>query len=277
MKGLVLDLRNNPGGLLDQAVGVASLFLDGGEVVSQRGRNPHDIQRYDAKGHDMLARAAAGGADQLAAPHRLPRSSPARCRIAIARRCRRHQLRQGLGADGDPVARRRRRRVEADHGALLHALRPLDPEDRHPAGRHHSRGHAARPQSSGDTKGEASLQGHLKNGPDEEHGSQAYVPADKSKDRNLHAAYDLLRGTKTLAMLKQEAAAAQAAEKSAEKTAETAGKDADKTEAKAEAAPGGKSDATAPKGQAPVVAPAPPAGPQGEPVLKPGPSDGKSK
>jgi carboxyl-terminal processing protease len=54
LKGLVLDLRNNPGGLLDQAVGVASLFLDGGEVVSQRGRDPHDIQVYGAKGHDVL-------------------------------------------------------------------------------------------------------------------------------------------------------------------------------------------------------------------------------
>ncbi len=48
LKGLVLDLRNNPGGLLDQAVGVADLFLDGGEVVSQRGRDPHDIERYNA-------------------------------------------------------------------------------------------------------------------------------------------------------------------------------------------------------------------------------------
>ena len=44
----MLDLRNNPGGLLDQAVGVADLFLDGGEVVSQRGRDAHDIERYNA-------------------------------------------------------------------------------------------------------------------------------------------------------------------------------------------------------------------------------------
>jgi carboxyl-terminal processing protease len=48
MKGLVFDLRNNPGGLLDQAVGVADLFLDGGEVVSQRGRDARDIERYNA-------------------------------------------------------------------------------------------------------------------------------------------------------------------------------------------------------------------------------------
>jgi len=54
MKGLVLDLRNNPGGLLDQAVGVASLFLDGGEVVSQRGRDPRDVEVYNARGHDVL-------------------------------------------------------------------------------------------------------------------------------------------------------------------------------------------------------------------------------
>jgi carboxyl-terminal processing protease len=54
MKGLILDLRNNPGGLLDQAVGVAGLFLNGGEVVSQRGRDPQDIERYDAKTHDVL-------------------------------------------------------------------------------------------------------------------------------------------------------------------------------------------------------------------------------
>lgn len=49
MKGLVLDLRNNPGGLLDQAVSVSDLFLNGGEVVSQRGRDPHDIERFNAK------------------------------------------------------------------------------------------------------------------------------------------------------------------------------------------------------------------------------------
>jgi carboxyl-terminal processing protease len=55
IKGWVLDLRNNPGGLLDQAVGISSLFLDGGEVVSQRGRNPKDIERYNARSDgDML-------------------------------------------------------------------------------------------------------------------------------------------------------------------------------------------------------------------------------
>ena len=55
MKGMILDLRNNPGGLVDQSVEVASDFLDGGEVVTQRGRDPRDIIRYNARaGGDML-------------------------------------------------------------------------------------------------------------------------------------------------------------------------------------------------------------------------------
>jgi carboxyl-terminal processing protease len=54
MKGLILDLRNNPGGLLDQAVGVSDLFLEGGEIVSQRGRDPRDIERYNARPGDVL-------------------------------------------------------------------------------------------------------------------------------------------------------------------------------------------------------------------------------
>jgi carboxyl-terminal processing protease len=54
MKGLVLDLRNNPGGIVDQSVDVASDFLTGGEVVTQRGRDARDIERYNAKGQDML-------------------------------------------------------------------------------------------------------------------------------------------------------------------------------------------------------------------------------
>ena len=53
MKGLILDLRNNPGGLLDQAVGVSDLFLEGGEIVSQRGRDPRDIERYNARAGDI--------------------------------------------------------------------------------------------------------------------------------------------------------------------------------------------------------------------------------
>lgn len=50
--GYIIDLRSNPGGLLDQAVDVSDVFLDRGEVVSQRGRDKRDIDRYYAKTGD---------------------------------------------------------------------------------------------------------------------------------------------------------------------------------------------------------------------------------
>lgn len=54
MKGVVLDLRNNPGGLLEQAVQVADVFLDRGEIVSTRGRRPDSIQRFNSRQGDLL-------------------------------------------------------------------------------------------------------------------------------------------------------------------------------------------------------------------------------
>ena len=47
-KGIILDLRNNPGGLLDQAVGLVNLFIDKGDIVSQKGRKESDTQVYSA-------------------------------------------------------------------------------------------------------------------------------------------------------------------------------------------------------------------------------------
>src|SRR3546814_14426557 len=55
-RGWILDLRSNPGGLLDEAVGISDLFLERGEIVSQRGRTKGDIARYFAEPGD-----AAGG------------------------------------------------------------------------------------------------------------------------------------------------------------------------------------------------------------------------
>src|SRR6201993_3925836 len=53
--GVVLDLRNNPGGLLDQAVAVSDAFLEKGEIVSTRGRRSEDAQRYNARPGDIAA------------------------------------------------------------------------------------------------------------------------------------------------------------------------------------------------------------------------------
>jgi carboxyl-terminal processing protease len=54
LSGLILDLRNNPGGLLDQAVAVSDAFLDKGEIVSTRGRRTDDAQRYNARPGDVV-------------------------------------------------------------------------------------------------------------------------------------------------------------------------------------------------------------------------------
>jgi len=53
--GVILDLRNDPGGLLDQAVAVADAFLEKGEIVSTRGRRSEDAQRYNARPGDVAA------------------------------------------------------------------------------------------------------------------------------------------------------------------------------------------------------------------------------
>ena len=53
-KGYILDIRSNPGGLLNQAVKVTDIFLDRGEIVSTRGRNKKDIQRYRARDGDLI-------------------------------------------------------------------------------------------------------------------------------------------------------------------------------------------------------------------------------
>jgi carboxyl-terminal processing protease len=53
LKGFIIDLRDDGGGVLDQAIAVSDDFLDAGEIVSTRGRKPEDTQRYDAKPGDI--------------------------------------------------------------------------------------------------------------------------------------------------------------------------------------------------------------------------------
>lgn len=55
LRGMILDLRNNPGGLLDQAVAVSADFIPDGEIVSTRARHPEDSQRWNATHTDLIA------------------------------------------------------------------------------------------------------------------------------------------------------------------------------------------------------------------------------
>ena len=129
LKGYVLDLRLNPGGLLDQAVSVSDAFLDRGEIVSTRGRDPKDISRFDSRPGDdidgkpliVLVNGGSASASEIVAgalqDHR---------RATIVGT---HVLRQGLGADDHSA--RGEWRAAADDGALLHAGRQIDPGQGH--------------------------------------------------------------------------------------------------------------------------------------------------
>ena len=150
--GYVVDLRNNPGGLLDQAVSVSSTFMARGEVVSTRGRNPEETQRFTARGGDLtkgkplvvLINGGSASASEIVAGALHDHKRATRDRHAL--------VRQGLGADHHS-ARRRQWRAGADHRALFHAVGPLDPGARHQA-RH--RGAAGR---AGRAEGPRRLQG----------------------------------------------------------------------------------------------------------------------
>jgi carboxyl-terminal processing protease len=78
LRGYVIDLRNNPGGLLDQAISVSDTFLERGEIVSTRGRDPEETQRFNARpGDKHLTAGKPIIVLSLRAPYR-PRESRAR-------------------------------------------------------------------------------------------------------------------------------------------------------------------------------------------------------
>ena len=139
VSGIVLDLRNNPGGLLTQAIKVSDAFLDKGEIVSNPRPQPAGRRAVQRDGGRPRRRQAHRRADQRRLGlglrnrrRRAPGSSP--------RRRRRYQdLWQGLGPDARAPARRRRHAPH--HRALLHAL---------PAAR--SRRSASRPTSSSSSR-----------------------------------------------------------------------------------------------------------------------------
>ena len=84
LKGFIIDLRNNPGGLLESAVDVSDTFLERGEIVSTRGRNAEETQRRSARPGRPDAWQAADRADQRRFRPRPRKSSPAPCRISSA-------------------------------------------------------------------------------------------------------------------------------------------------------------------------------------------------
>ena len=129
LKGYIIDLRNNPGGLLEQAILVADDFLDDGTIVITKGRNPEDSQRADAHPGDLadgkklvvLINGGSASASEIVAG---ALQDHKRATVIGTR-----SFGQRLSADHHPV--RCQRCHSTHHRSLLHTVQPLHSGQRH--------------------------------------------------------------------------------------------------------------------------------------------------
>jgi carboxyl-terminal processing protease len=193
LAGYVIDLRNNPGGLLDQAVSVSGTFMARGEVVSTRGRTPEETQRFAARTGDLtkgkplvvLINGGSASASEIVAGalHDHKRATLIGTRSF------------GKGSVQTIIP------LGAGKGALaLTTARYFTPSGRS------IQATGITPdieilqevpdelKALSETKSEATMRGHLSAEGAEQTGSQSYVPAADKDDKALSAAYNLLRG-----------------------------------------------------------------------------------
>ena len=195
LKGYIIDLRNNPGGLLDQAISVSDAFLERGEIVSTRGRNAEETQRYSARAGDLtkgkpvivLINGGAASASEIVAG---ALQDHKRATILGTRSFGKGSVQTIIPlGNNNGALRLTTARYYTPSGKSIQAkgivpeievLQDVPDELK----------------ARSDTKGEASLRGHLKVQEGEEQtGSQSYIPPDAKDDKALHMAEDLLRGT----------------------------------------------------------------------------------
>ncbi len=193
LKGFIIDLRNNPGGLLEQAISVSDAFLDKGEIVSTRGRNAEETQRYNARSGDLtrnkslivLINGGSASASEIVAG---ALQDHKRATVIGTRSFGKGSVQTiiPLGS-GNGALRLTTARYFTPSGRSIQAKGILPdievlqdvPEEL---------------KARTDTKGESSLRGHLKADGQEETGSQSYIPPDAKNDKALTTALDLLRG-----------------------------------------------------------------------------------
>jgi carboxyl-terminal processing protease len=198
LKGFIIDLRNNPGGLLEEAVTVSDAFLERGEIVSTRGRNAEETQRRAAHAGDLtkgkpvivLINGGSASASEIVAG---ALQDHKRATLVGTRSFGKGSVQTiiPLGS-GNGALRLTTARYYTPSGKSIQAkgivpdIEVLQdvPEEL---------------KARTDTKGEASLRGHLKNDGDEKTGSQSYVPPDAKDDKALKTAADLLHGIKATA------------------------------------------------------------------------------
>jgi carboxyl-terminal processing protease len=192
LKGFVVDLRNNPGGLLDQAIAVSDAFLEKGKIVSTRGRNASETQRFNARPGDLtkgkpiivLINGGSASAAEIVAG---ALQDNRRATIVGTRSFGKGSVQNIIPVGfGDGALRLTTARYFTPSGRSIQAkgiapdIEVLQevPEE---------------VKSFTDTIGEASLRGHLKAEGDEQTGSQSYIPSDPKDDKALHTALDLIR------------------------------------------------------------------------------------
>jgi carboxyl-terminal processing protease len=193
LAGYVVDLRNNPGGLLDQAVSVSAAFMARGEVVSTRGRNPEETQRYTARGGDLikgkplvvLINGGSASASEIVAgalhDHK-------RATLIGTRSFGKGSVQTiiPLGAGNGALALTTARYFTPSGQSIqakgitpdVEILQDVPDELK----------------ARLETRGEASMRGHLSADGAEQTGSQSYVPPNEKDDKALGAAFNLLRG-----------------------------------------------------------------------------------
>jgi carboxyl-terminal processing protease len=193
LKGYVIDLRNNPGGLLDQAIMVSDAFLDRGEIVSTRGRNKDENQRFNAKAGDLtkgkqlvvLINGGSASASEIVAG---ALQDHKRATVLGTRSFGKGSVQTVIPLGGNGAVRLTTARYYTPSGRSIQA-KGIDPDQEV------LQEVPDELKGKDETKGEAGLRGHLKNG-EEKGGSSAYVPPDPAKDKQLLAAYDYLRGVR---------------------------------------------------------------------------------
>jgi carboxyl-terminal processing protease len=206
LKGYVIDLRNNPGGLLNQAISVSDTFLDRGVIVSTRGRNGAETDRSTASSGDatdgkkivVLINGGSASASEIVAG---ALQDHQRATILGTRSFGKGSVQTIIPLGSEGAIRLTTARYYTPSNISIQAkgivpdivIEQELPEE--------LKAQAQR------TTSEASLRGHLSGEDKEETGSSSYVPDDKEKDMQLKAAIDILDG-KTVNPAPQKAEAA---------------------------------------------------------------------
>jgi len=197
IQGYVLDLRLNPGGLLDQAVNVADAFLDRGEIVSTRGRDPRNVTRFDSRPGDLidgkpiivLINGGSASASEIVAgalqDHR-------RATVVGTKSFGKGSVQTIIPLAENGALRLTTALYYTPAGTSIQArgilpdIRVEQPVPEELLGQDVERG-------------ESELRGHIVGAEEDENGSgsSAYVPPDKEDDLQLNYALDLIRGVET--------------------------------------------------------------------------------